>query len=101
METEAEWSVTRNRGVNLDRPGFDSAAHGLRPLKPLVTQPNSYVHGTYSVVTDHQETFFRVEFLVRPGGHLAHGNEQTTVDVRGGKLPRLAHVDQACSCGLE
>jgi len=45
------------------------------------------------VVAEDEQPVVGVEFLVGAGGELAHGNQRAAFNMRGGMLPRLAHVD--------
>ena len=87
-------SVARDIGIDLDRPGVEAAAQRLGLFKALPAQPRSDVHGTDAVMADDDQSFINVEFLLRAGWHFAHRQMQAALNMRGGKFPWLAHVDE-------
>src|SRR5579863_567834 len=86
--------VARDLWVDFCRPCVDPSAQRLHILKALVSQPCGDVEGSLSVVAKDGEVFFRIQFLVSPGRHVAHGHKGAGFDVGGGVLPWLTDVDE-------
>jgi hypothetical protein len=54
LSQEEQPSVSRNLGIDLARPGVNTAPHRLRLFVSLPAKPNGDFHGADAVMTHHE-----------------------------------------------
>ena len=92
--------VTRHRGVNFARPGFDAAGGRLGMVEALATKPHGDVERACAMVAEDDEGSVAIELSVSTARDVAHRHEEGVGQVGGVVLPLFAHVEHGGRLGL-
>jgi hypothetical protein len=80
--------------IDRQRPGFYSPGDRLSGREILLAEPVRHAQRAGSVVAEDEQAVVRIEFLVRAGRYLSHGNERTAFNAGSLVFPRFADVDE-------